>query len=73
VAVTLEHWLDGWRRLVPGSDPKRAWALLRPVAVLRSALVFQNFVDNIEPSERVFHDADVPEALARAAATLAEG
>ena len=70
VARTLDHWLDGWRRLRPDSDPRRAWDLLRPVALLRSALVFQNFVDNIEPSERVFHDADVPAALARAAASL---
>ena len=73
VSSTLEHWLEGWRRLVPGSDPVRAWACLRPVSVLRSALVFQNFVDNIEPSERVFHDADVPEALARTAAALDGG
>jgi hypothetical protein len=73
VAVTLGHWLEGWRRLVPGSDPDQAWVLLHPVSVLRSALVFQNFVDNIEPSERVFHDADVPEALARTAARLVKG
>lgn len=66
VTRTVGHWLQGWRRLVPGSEPERAWELLRPVARLRTALVFQSFVDNIEPSERVYHDADVPDALARA-------
>ena len=71
VAHALSHWLAGWRRLVPGSDPERAWRLLRPVARLRTALVFQNFLDNIEPSERIYHQADVPAALLRAADTAA--
>ena len=73
VARTLHHWLEGWRRLVPGSDPARAWELLRPVARLRTALVFENFLTNIEPSERVYHEADLPTALARAAATAVDG
>jgi len=46
-------------RAVPGSDPRRAWELVRPLTVLREAAVYQGFVDNIEPSERVYHLGDV--------------
>jgi Phosphotransferase enzyme family len=64
------HWLATWKQAVPGSDPERAWRLLRPLAALRYAVVFQHFLDNIEPSERVYHDQDVQPAL-QAAARLA--
>ena len=58
-----QHWLAAWARAVPGSEPGRAWKLLRPLAALREALVYQSFVDNIEPSERVYHIGDVAPAL----------
>jgi Ser/Thr protein kinase RdoA (MazF antagonist) len=64
------HWLRTWKQAVPGSEPERAWQLLRPLAALRFAVVFQNFLDNIEPSERVYHEQDVGPAL-QAAAELA--
>ena len=54
---------------MPGSDPGRAWTLLRPLAALRVALVFQTFLDNIEPSERAYHARDVGPAL-KLASTL---
>jgi Phosphotransferase enzyme family len=63
-----QHWLAAWARAVPGSDPWRAWDLLRPLAALREAAVYQTFVDNIEPSERVYHQGDVQPALQRASA-----
>ena len=53
------HWLDRWAAAAPPSDPGRAWALLQPIAVVRGAVVFQRFLDNIEPSERVYHAGDV--------------
>ncbi len=65
------HWLATWAAAVPGSDPYRAWALLRPLAVLRMAAVFQMFLDGIEPSERVYHLDDVQPALARASGLAA--
>jgi len=40
-----DHWLDRWRRAVPGSDPRRAADLLAPVLPLRDAWVYQRFVD----------------------------
>jgi hypothetical protein len=63
-----QHWLATWARAVPGSDPWRAWELLRPLAALHGAAVYQGFVDNIEPSERVYHQDDVQPALDRASA-----
>ena len=65
-----QHWLAAWARAVPGSEPGRAWKLLRPLAVLRTALVYQTFLDNIEPSERAYHIGDVGPALERAAALV---
>jgi hypothetical protein len=66
-----QHWLAAWARAVPGSEPGRAWKLLRPLAVLRTALVYQTFLDNIEPSERVYHIGAVGPALEQAAALIA--
>jgi hypothetical protein len=67
----LGHWLERWRGAVPGSDPARAWALLRPVALARAAAVFRMFLDNIERSEAPYHEGDVDPALDAAEAALA--
>ncbi|HEY3333918.1 MAG TPA: aminoglycoside phosphotransferase family protein [Candidatus Limnocylindrales bacterium] len=66
-----EHWLAAWRAAVPGSSPEQAARLLAPVAAARQAVIYQRFVDGIEPVERRHHDADVGEWLARAAALSA--
>jgi hypothetical protein len=42
--ILEQHWLAAWVRAVPGSEPGRAWKLLRPLAVLRTALVYQTFL-----------------------------
>jgi hypothetical protein len=55
-AETESYWLGLWNDV---GDARRAWRLLKPVAVVRSALVFQRFLDSIEPSERVYHRDDV--------------
>ncbi len=67
------HWLDAWASAVPGCDATRAADLLRPVAAARQAVIYQLFVDNIEPVERRHHDADVLMWLRRAAAIAREG
>ena len=72
VARIREHWLDAWRAAVPGCDAERAAGLLAPVAAGRMAVIYQTFVDNIEPVERRHHDADVLDWLSRTAA-LARG
>jgi aminoglycoside phosphotransferase (APT) family kinase protein len=65
----LEEWAWRWRRDVPGADPERAVELIRPVAELRAAAAYAEFLDRIEPSERPYHEADVPARLSAAAAS----
>jgi hypothetical protein len=60
-------WAAHWQRAVPGSEPERAAELLAPVAALRQALIYQVFLDGIEPSERIYHERDPAVWLTRAA------
>ncbi len=62
------HWENAWRRHLPGSDPVEAGRLVGPVAAARQAMIYQHFLDHIEPTERRYHEADVPDWLARTAA-----
>jgi Phosphotransferase enzyme family len=71
-SILLDYWASGWRRDVPGCEPLRAAALLRPVACLRAAAVYAEFVANIEPSERRYHAFDVPRMLDAAIAAADE-
>jgi hypothetical protein len=69
VRATLQQsWIAAWRRERPRADPARAAALIAPVAALRQAVVYQRFLDGIEPRERRYHEADVSLWLRRAAA-----
>jgi len=63
----VAHWLEAWKRALPGTEPHRAWQLLKPLAMLGEAVVYQGFLDGIEATERPYHVNDVPAALARAA------
>jgi hypothetical protein len=69
-AELRDHWHAAWRRAVPGSDPDRATTLLAPIAAARLALVYQRFLDGIEPAEHPYHRADVPRWLRRTVALL---
>jgi hypothetical protein len=69
----IEHWLDEWKSALPGSNPQRAWELIRPLAALGDAVVYQGFLDQIEQSERIYHEEDVLPCLERAAALAAGG
>ena len=64
------HWHAEWARAIPGSDPDRASAVMRPIAAARQALIYQTFLDRIEPSERPYHAADPASWLHRAADLL---
>jgi hypothetical protein len=66
----LDAWAARWREAYPGSDPLRSVELLRPVAALRFAAVYAEFVANIEPAEHPYHADDVEICLAQAAALL---
>jgi hypothetical protein len=63
-AVRAHTGCNNGARAVPGSDPARASVLLAPVAAARQAVIYRNFLDNIEPSEQVYHRADPPTWLA---------
>ena len=64
------HWLQQWSAAVPGSDPARASVLLAPIAAARQAVIYRNFLDNIEPSEQIYHRADPAKWLNRTAALV---
>ena len=59
-------WVDAWLRHRPSSDPAAALRHARPASHLVGALVYQEFLDNIEPSERVYHLGDPEAELERA-------
>jgi hypothetical protein len=59
----IAAWALRWRLSVPGSDPAHAAELTRPIAALRGAVVYQDFLAAIEPSEHVYHASDVPAGL----------
>jgi hypothetical protein len=66
----IDAWARRWQR--DGSDPLRALELLRPLHALRGAVVYADFLDNIEPSEFPYHADDVPACLATAARIVGE-
>jgi Ser/Thr protein kinase RdoA (MazF antagonist) len=68
--VVQAHWVRRWLAASPGSDPERASELLAPLAAARQAVVYQRFLDNIEPSEHVYHRHDPADWLRRTAELL---
>jgi hypothetical protein len=59
----ISIWAGEWSRVVPGCDARRAAELVRPLGPLFGAVVYQKFLDNIEPSERRYFDGDPVRAL----------
>jgi phosphotransferase family enzyme len=70
-AAVRSRWIEQWTAKVPGSDARRAVALIESIAVLRLAIIYQRFLDGIEQTERRYHESDVPHQL-REAALLAD-
>ena len=62
-------WEAAWKRHRPHADVARAAEVIAPVAALRQALIYQQFLDHIEPSEHCYHRNDPAEWLARAVAS----
>jgi aminoglycoside phosphotransferase (APT) family kinase protein len=71
VSDMRDHWLAAWGAAAPGSDPVMAWKLFEPLAQLRLAGVYQRFLDNIEDSERHYHEGDVMPILEAVSAHVA--
>ena len=59
-------WIDAWTSRVPGCEPARALSIAAPLAHLSYAVRYQEFLDGIEPSERIYHLGD-PAVAVRAA------
>ncbi|MER5635330.1 aminoglycoside phosphotransferase family protein [Kitasatospora sp. NPDC002227] len=51
-------WCEAWRKAAPGSDPQRALELARPIMRIGYAVRYQEFLDGIEASERIYHQDD---------------
>ncbi|MFC7589670.1 phosphotransferase family protein [Nonomuraea antimicrobica] len=56
--LPITTWIDAWRKHAPGSNPARALELAEPYQHLFYAVRYQEFLDGIELSERVYHDGD---------------
>lgn len=65
--IVIDEWAARWRAEIPGSDPRASVDLLRPVAELRMAGVYVDFLAGIEPDEHPYHAEDVDRCLSRAA------
>jgi hypothetical protein len=70
VETVRRHWRATWKDAIPGSDADRATQLLRPSAAARQALIYQGFLDRVEPSERPYHAADPGNWLRRTAEVI---
>jgi hypothetical protein len=63
-------WIAAWTAAVPRSRPYEALQIAEPLAHLMYAVRYQEFLDNIEPSEHVYHRGD-PVAVIRQALACA--
>lgn len=61
--AVVDTWVRAWRSLVPGSSPRRALAPMRVLGPVLDAITYQRFLDNIEPSERIYHAEDPVDEL----------
>lgn len=67
-----EHFQATWRRTVPGCDAARAALLIEPIAAARQAVIYDLFLDHIEPAEHPYHRRDPALWLQRAAQACRE-
>ncbi|WP_436493379.1 aminoglycoside phosphotransferase family protein [Actinokineospora sp. HUAS TT18] len=70
--IVTTTWCAAWRERVPGCDPERALRIGEPLAHLMYAVRYQEFLDGIEESERIYHLGD-PAASVQQAISSAEG
>jgi hypothetical protein len=70
VAAVRAHWTKTWQGKAPGCDPDAAAVLVAPIAAARQAVIYQGFLDNIEPAEHPYHRADPADWLGRTARLL---
>lgn len=68
--ASIDIWQSEWSRAMPGCEAGRAADLVSPLGPIFGAVVSQKFLDNIETSERSYHEGDPARAL-RSAVELA--
>lgn len=56
--IAEQTWIEAWREHRPDTDPARALEPMTVLAHVINAIVYQRFLDNIEPAERVYHEDD---------------
>jgi hypothetical protein len=69
--IAAQAWIEAWTSQVPGCDPARALAIAEPLAHLAYAVRYQEFLDGIEPDERIYHLGD-PASCVREALRVAD-
>jgi Ser/Thr protein kinase RdoA (MazF antagonist) len=69
--AVADAWITAWTAAVPGARPAEALRIAEPLAHLAYAVRYQEFLDNIEPSEQVYHRGD-PAASIRQALACAD-
>ena len=62
-----DHFHAAWQRALPSCDPARAEQLIAPIAAARQAVIYDKFLDQIEPSEHPYHQQHPLRWLVRAA------
>ena len=66
--AAADAWISAWTAAVPRSRPAEALRVAGPLAHLAYAVRYQEFLDNIEPSEHVYHLADPAASIRQALA-----
>jgi Ser/Thr protein kinase RdoA (MazF antagonist) len=64
--AAADAWIAAWTAAAPRSHPAEALRIAEPLAHLGYAVRYQEFLDNIEPSERVYHLGDPAAAIRHA-------
>ncbi|HEX4091279.1 MAG TPA: aminoglycoside phosphotransferase family protein [Trebonia sp.] len=65
-----EAWIAAWTGAAPRSRPADALRIAEPLAHLAYAVRYQEFLDNIEPSEHVYHLGDPAASIRQALASV---
>jgi hypothetical protein len=71
--AAADAWIAAWAAAVPRSRPAEALRIAEPLAHLAYAVRYQEFLDNIEPSERVYHLGDPAASIRQAIACTPAG
>ena len=71
--AAADAWIAAWAAAVPRSRPAEALRIAEPLAHLAYAVRYQEFLDNIEPSERVYHLGDPAASIRQAIACAPAG